>query len=66
MITSIVVDDEAPRRWFHCADREAGGQKLASFAVRVELGRVGQTWGRRVFYVKNPDGNTLHVCQNIS
>ncbi|MES2378437.1 MAG: VOC family protein [Bacteroidota bacterium] len=32
----------------------------------VEQGPVDQTWGRREFYVKDLDGNTLRFCQNIS
>ncbi|WP_052266403.1 glyoxalase superfamily protein [Pedobacter kyungheensis] len=27
---------------------------------------VDQTWGRREFYVTDPDGNTLRYCQNIA
>jgi uncharacterized glyoxalase superfamily protein PhnB len=32
----------------------------------VEQGPVDQTWGRREFYVKDADGNTLRFCQNIT
>lgn len=31
----------------------------------VEQGPVDQTWGRREFYVKDADGNTLRFCQPI-
>jgi uncharacterized glyoxalase superfamily protein PhnB len=31
----------------------------------VQQGPVDQTWGRREFYVKDADGNTLRVCKNI-
>lgn len=29
----------------------------------VHQGPVDQTWGRREFYVTDPDGNTLRFCQ---
>ena len=31
----------------------------------VEQGPVDQTWGRREFYVKDADGNTLRFVQEI-
>ncbi|WP_394354236.1 VOC family protein [Pedobacter ghigonis] len=32
----------------------------------VHQGPVDQTWGRREFYVTDPDGNTLRYCQYIA
>lgn len=31
----------------------------------VHQGPINQTWGRREFYVTDPDGNTLRFCQNM-
>ncbi|MBV9987062.1 MAG: VOC family protein [Chitinophagaceae bacterium] len=31
----------------------------------VHQGPVDQTWGRREFYVTDPDGNTLRFCQDV-
>src|SRR5688500_2723758 len=31
----------------------------------VHQGPIDQTWGRREFYVTDPDGNTLRFCQPL-
>ena len=59
-VANIVVDDvDSLFASYKSRGLDTTGKKDSP----VHQGPIDQTWGRREFYITDPDGNTLRFCQ---
>ena len=59
-VANLIVDDVGS---LFASDKSRGLDTAGKKDSPVHQGPIDQTWGRREFYITDPDGNTLRFCQ---